>query len=78
MVDAARVWATSTARVCATRTARVGAARPALGEIEQAGCQVHRPRRAANLVVDHADLVALLPEGEHGVDEVAPARPEQP
>ena len=50
----------------------------ALGELDQPLGQVHRPRGAAHLVGHDADLVALLAEREHRVDEVAPAGAEEP
>jgi hypothetical protein len=51
---------------------------PALGELDEALRQVHGPGRAADLVSHHAHLVALVAEGEHRVDEVAPAGAVEP
>ena len=54
------------------------AGQAALGHVDQRRRQVARVGRAADLVVDHGDLVALGAEPAHGVDEVAAVRSEQP
>src|SRR3954453_17717530 len=50
----------------------------ALGDLDQRGREVPRPRRAAALVGHDLDLVALGPEAQHGCDEVPAARAEEP
>ena len=59
----------------ATCRTPVGAA---LGDLDERGREVAGVRRAADLVVDDGDLVALGAEPQHRVDEVAAVRAEQP
>ena len=50
----------------------------ALGDLDERGGEVARPRRPAALVGDDGDLVALGAEPQHRRDEVRAARAEQP
>ena len=56
----------------------VDAGRAALDELQRGAREVRRRRRAADLVVDHAQLVALRPQAQHREQEVAAARREHP
>ena len=54
------------------------AGQAALGDVDQRGREVAGVGRAAGLVVDHGDLVALGADAAHRVDEVLAVRAEDP